>query len=73
MTRSTSGARADAYFQLARISTGRWSGRLRLDDLVIQFDDTPTGSAFVDAWFNTRKVVDLGRRAAKPAPTPAAK
>ena len=42
-----------------------------LDDLVIQFGDTPTGSAFVDAWFNARKVVDLGRRAAKPAPAPA--
>lgn len=41
-----------------------------LDDLVIQFGDTPAGSAFVDAWFNARKVVDLGRRAAKPAPAP---
>ena len=42
-----------------------------LDDLVIQFGESATGSAFVDAWFNARKVVDLGRRAAKPAPAPA--
>ncbi len=41
-----------------------------LDDLVIQFDGTTEGSALVDAWFNARKVVDLGRRAAKPAPAP---
>lgn len=41
-----------------------------LDDLVIQFGGTPAGGAFVDAWFNARKVVDLGRRAAKPAPVP---
>ena len=42
-----------------------------LDDLVIPFGDTATGSAFVDAWFNARKVVDLGRRATKPNPAPA--
>ena len=37
-----------------------------LDDLVIQFGETTEGIAFVDAWFNARKVVDLVR-AAKPA------
>ncbi len=42
-----------------------------LDDLVIQFADTAAGDEFVGAWFNARKVVDLGRRAAKPAPVPA--
>jgi hypothetical protein len=42
-----------------------------LDDLVIQFDENETGAEFVAAWFNARKVVDLGRRAAKPAPRPA--
>ena len=42
-----------------------------LDGLVIQFGESATGSAFVDAWFNARKVADLGRRAAKPAPAPA--
>jgi hypothetical protein len=26
---------------------------------------------FVEAWFNARRVVDLGRRAAKPNPTTA--
>jgi hypothetical protein len=42
-----------------------------LDDLVVQFNDTPLGKQFVDAWFNSRRVVDLGRRAAHPAtPTP---
>ena len=47
-----------------------------LDDLPIEFGETPEGSAFVDAWFNARKVVDLVR-AAKPAaaqsPEPAPK
>ena len=36
-----------------------------LDDLVIQFDETPAGVQFVAAWFSARQVVDLGRRAAK--------
>jgi hypothetical protein len=39
-----------------------------LDDLVIQFEDTPTGAEFVDSWFNARQVVDLGRHAAKAKP-----
>ncbi len=38
-----------------------------LDDLMIQFADTAAGDEFVGAWFNARKVVELGRRAAKPA------
>jgi hypothetical protein len=42
-----------------------------LDDLVIQFADTAQGDEFVGAWFNARKVVDLGRRAAKPVVAPA--
>ena len=42
-----------------------------LDDLVIQFRGTPVGDQFVDAWFNARRVVDTGRRAAKPNPPPA--
>ena len=37
-----------------------------LDDLVIQFGATELGQHFVNAWFNARQVVDLGRRAAKP-------
>jgi hypothetical protein len=40
-----------------------------LDDLVIQFDESPKGAEFVAAWFNARQVVDLGRRAAKPTPS----
>ena len=39
-----------------------------LDDLVIQFSEAAAGDEFVGAWFNARKVVDLVRRAAKPAP-----
>jgi hypothetical protein len=43
-----------------------------LDDLVVQFPDAdephPQAQEFMDAWFNARKVVDLGRRAAKPNP-----
>jgi len=42
-----------------------------LDDLVVQFNDTPVGKQFVAAWFNARHVADLGKRAAKPNPTPA--
>ena len=42
-----------------------------LDDLILQFRGTPAGDRFVDAWFNARRVVDLGRRAAKAAPAPA--
>ena len=41
-----------------------------LDDLVIQYRTSDIGKQFVDAWFNSRHVDDLGRRAAKPAPTP---
>ena len=37
-----------------------------LDDLVAQFGTTAAGKHFVDAWFNARQVVALGRRAAKP-------
>lgn len=37
-----------------------------LDDLVIQFDESAKGAEFVAAWFNSRAVVELGRRAAKP-------
>ena len=40
----------------ARAIEGKFAG---LDDLVIQFGDTPEGSAFVNAWFNARKVVNL--------------
>jgi hypothetical protein len=40
-----------------------------LDDLAIQFRGTEAGDRFVDAWFNARRVVDTGRRAAKPNPT----
>ena len=43
-----------------------------LDDMIIQFRGTPEGDRFVDAWFNARRVVDLGRRAAKPNPAPTA-
>lgn len=39
-----------------------------LDDLIVQFGTTVLGRAFVDAWFNARQVVALGRRAAKPKP-----
>jgi hypothetical protein len=42
-----------------------------LDDLVLQFNTTDLGKQFIDAWFNARQVVALGRRAAKPAPAPA--
>jgi hypothetical protein len=37
-----------------------------LDDYILQFGTTVLGRAFVDAWFNARQVVALGRRAAKP-------
>ena len=37
-----------------------------LDDLIIQFRGTEAGDRFVEAWFNARRVVDIGRRAAKP-------
>lgn len=40
-----------------------------LDDLVIQFRGTEVGDRFVEAWFNARRVVDTGRRAARPNPT----
>ncbi len=44
------------------------------DDLIIQFNTTEPGQRFVEAWFNARQVVALGRRAAKPktpaSPTP---
>ncbi len=43
----------------------------RADNLVIQFGTTAAGRSFVDAWFNARRVVDLGRRAAKPKSAPA--
>ena len=39
-----------------------------LDDLVIQFRGPAAGDRFVEAWFNARRVVDTGRRAARPAP-----
>jgi hypothetical protein len=39
-----------------------------LDDLVIQFRATEAGDRFAEAWFNARRVVDTGRRAAKPNP-----
>ena len=39
-----------------------------LDDLIIQFRGTEAGERFVDAWFNARRVVDTGRRVAKPNP-----
>ena len=39
-----------------------------LDDLIVQFNATPAGQHFVDAWFNARRVIDTGRRANKPAP-----
>lgn len=39
-----------------------------LDDLIIQFRGTEASDRFVEAWFNARRVVDTGRRAAKPAP-----
>lgn len=42
-----------------------------LDDLVIQFRGSEASDRFVEAWFNARRVVDTGRRAAKPAPAPA--
>ena len=37
-----------------------------LDDLVIQFRGTEAGDRFVEAWFNARRVIDTGRRAARP-------
>jgi len=40
-----------------------------LDDLVVRYNGTKTGKEFVAAWFNARRVADLGRRAAKPAHT----
>jgi hypothetical protein len=39
-----------------------------LDDLVIQFRGAEASDRFVEAWFNARRVVDTGRRAAKPNP-----
>lgn len=41
-----------------------------LDDLVIQFGSTPAGKEFVEAWFNARRVAQLGRRSAKPKTPP---
>lgn len=42
-----------------------------LDDYILQFDNqTGRGHDFVEAWFNARRVADLGRRSARPA-TPA--
>ena len=38
-----------------------------LDDLIIQFRGNEDGDRFVEAWFNARRVVDMGRRAAKPS------
>jgi len=42
-----------------------------LDDLVIQFRGSEGSDVFVEAWFNARRVVDTGRRAARPNPAPA--
>jgi hypothetical protein len=39
-----------------------------LDDLVIQFRGSEASDRFVEAWFNARRVVDTGRRAARPNP-----
>jgi hypothetical protein len=39
-----------------------------LDDLVIQFRGSEAGDRFVEAWFNARRVIDIGRRAAKAVP-----
>ena len=39
-----------------------------LDDLVIQFRGSEAGDRFVEAWFNARRIVDTGRRAARPNP-----
>ena len=36
-----------------------------LDDLVLGFRGTDLGKRFVEAWFNARRTVDLGRRAAR--------
>lgn len=41
-----------------------------LDDLVVQFNGTPAGHQFVDAWFNARRVDDLGHRTTKATPIP---
>ncbi|MBI3876270.1 MAG: hypothetical protein HY300_10010, partial [Verrucomicrobia bacterium] len=45
------------------------------DDFVVQFPEAdpphPKAQEFMDAWFNARQVVNLGRRAAKPNPSPA--
>ena len=38
-----------------------------LDDLVVQFDGTPAGKQFVEAWFAARNVVELGTHHAHPA------
>ena len=47
-----------------------------LDDLVLQFDETPTGQRFLQAWKKARIIVDAGNghgedeEEEKPAPTP---
>lgn len=42
-----------------------------LDDLIVQFRGTPEGDLFVDTWFQSRHVIDLGHGHAAPAPSPA--
>jgi hypothetical protein len=41
-----------------------------LDDLVIQFDETPAGLAFIAAWRKARIIVDAGHGPANDDPTP---
>ena len=50
-----------------------------LDDLVIQFDGTPEGLRFIEAWKRARVIVDAGHGPGEeetptpPAPAPASK
>lgn len=42
-----------------------------LDDLVLQFSETPAGCSFIEAWHNARIVIDRAGEIAKPTPAPA--
>jgi hypothetical protein len=47
-----------------KAQTGELPGKFA--SVEMQFNDTTVGKQFMDAWFNSRRVADLGKRAAKP-------